>query len=454
MKPFKSISPPLFILALFLLVTGVAIAVQPTIWWKLVDPARLTATLQGEEIVSFYWDVRHYANFALQSQCTAFYPLWPLLIRGLFRPQTLAEFSTAAVLVSTTLYCINIPLLFWLCQRLWQQRTLTFLVVLSYALSPVAVFRVNGYTESFFSLIGLGLISLMMTTGQQPTRPLIKLGLLLGLVILMGLTRPVLVQTLFAAIATIATLCLYEHWRSGQTEKSHYFQHLRQKYRHELRLTLTLGVGACVGYLPYGLFCFSTRGSFFAPFQDQKLWGKSLGLRWHLLLVPKASIADCLAFYLPILVLLLSLVLIYCQARQQQPQVWIPQSPAWGWLLLYPPLLFLVYLITSWRTSSKRQGWQPLPVPAAIADLAGNYLFWFALYFSVAHSALIFLTQENLYGLARYVFAIPFFWIALGEFSRYLPRRQSYPLLLGMSGVSAIALVQQWISFGRSEWIG
>ena len=53
---------------------------------------------------------------------------------------------------------------------------------------------------------------------------------------------------------------------------------------------------------------------------------------------------------------------------------------------------------------------QETPLPLWIE----SYTFWFALYFACSHSAIVFLTQDRLVSLGRYIFGQPFVFLALG----------------------------------------
>jgi len=206
-----------------------------------------------------------------------------------------------------------------------------------------------------------------------------------------------------------------------------------------------------------GLFCLSSRGDFFAPFRDQKNWGKSLGLHPELLLLPKSPLFDLLGLYLPIIVLCLSLAFVYLKLRQREPYVFIPKNSGWNVLILYPPLLIGWYICSYFLLRSrkiKNKAIDQLKTLDYTKTLSENYLFWFCAYFTAAQAAIVFFTQDRLISLARYVFALPFFFIALGYLYRCIPGEKKYQTILWFILISTVALVQQWVSYGKDEWLG
>ena len=188
---------------------------------------------------------------------------------------------------------------------------------------------------------------------------------------------------------------------------------------------------------------------FFAPFHDQKLWGKTLGLHLDLLFFPKSPLFDLLGLYLPVLILIISLIIIYCKSKNQKLLVFIPKLFIWDILIIYPPGLVLAYILNYWRGAKKE-----IMTSKFTKSLQNNYLFWFCIYFSVINSLIVFFTQNRLVSLGRYIFAIPFFFLALGYLYCCFPGERKYKNLLFVSIVSAIALVQQWIDYGKDQWLG
>jgi len=203
------------------------------------------------------------------------------------------------------------------------------------------------------------------------------------------------------------------------------------------------------GYSIYGFSCLQSRGDFFAPFHDQKQWGKTLGLNLDLLFLPKSPLFDLLGLYLPILILIISIIVIYCKSKNHKLLVFIPKIFIWDILIIYPPVLVLAYALNYWRGAKKE-----IITSKFTNSLQNNYLFWFCIYFSVINALIVFFTQNRLASLGRYIFAVPFFFLALGYLYCCFPGKRKYKNLLFVIIVSAIALVQQWINYGKDQWLG
>ncbi len=427
---------------------------------------------------SYYWDVKHYAELALNSQCSAFYPLWPWLIRVLFHPRTIDQAAHYFSIGSTLLFLVSIPLLLALLNQCLRQAHLALLITLLYTLNPMAIFRVIGYTESLFSILSVILIYLLLIS--KSFNEVLKLGFVAVTIALMSLNRPALLQLIFASGATLATLWIFDlRWESNllaqqssaltlnpSPKEGEGFSSLfplsdsgrrgwgMRAVRHEIKLTFTIWVGALLGYLPYGLFCLSSRGDFLAPFVEQKNWGKQLGIHLELLLFPKSPLFDLWGLYFPVLILFMAVLIVYYQNKQQDIPIVVPKFPIWPTLALYPPILVLSSLLTSIRAKTKGLKLTKLTDSDSANQLGKSYPFWFCLYFCVSLAAIVFLTQDRLFSLARFIFAIPFFFIAFGYLCRCFPSRKVYQTLYWFIFVSSIALIQQWVSYGRDEWLG
>ena len=393
---------------------------------------------------SYYWDISAYAAMALKSTCTAFYPLWSLLIRVLFHPQNQAEAARGFQVSAIALFFGSLPLLVSVFQTSIQDRVLAFLVALAYVLSPLAIFRVIGYTEGLFGVLSLGF--LWALSSNPKSRPWMQMVVLCAVTALMSLTRPIMVQMIGAIAAALTTIFGFE-WLKSPIGGPAFLRQLWDKYARIITIAVLTSISAFVGYAVYGAFCLQSRGNFFAPFQDQSLWKKSIGFRPDLLLFPKSPLVDLLALYLPLLIWVVGLVVAYGNVKSAE---WfMPRSPLWWMLCAYPPLFILIYLVAARRK-------RPSPIPATAVGLAlsENYLFWFCVYFALAHSVISFLTQDRLVSLGRYVFTLPFIFLAIGILLECFPSQKRYSLSLGLSGVSALLLVQQWINYGYHNWLG
>ena len=221
-------------------------------------------------------------------------------------------------------------------------------------------------------------------------------------------------------------------------------------------MLLRICISALLGYSIYGSFCWRTRGNFFAPFEDQKLWGKSLGVHLELLLFPKSLLFDLLGLYLPLIVLFLSIILVYFKLIHKKPYIFVPQSRLWNVLFIYPPLLIILYLLNFFRSKQIRgnKKLSKLTTNNYTHRLSKNYIFWFCVYFPVVHSLIVFFTQDRLFSLSRFIFALPFFFMAVGYIYRCLPGKKIYNTLLLFILISAIALIEQWANYGQDKWLG
>ncbi|MCT7948557.1 hypothetical protein NG798_02015 [Ancylothrix sp. C2] len=434
MKVIKNVSLPLVILGAFFGCAVVGMLIEPQAFFKFFSPVQLIRVPPPQlPDKSYYWDVEHYASLALNLRCNAFYPLWPAVLRFLFNPQSLEGAAFYASVVGTGLFFVSTPFLFWLFEKALNRRYLAFLLLLAFTLNPMAIFRVNGYTESLFTVLSAVFIWVCLSDNLK-----LKLGGLFGITFLMALTRPVLVQMLFASGAALLMF-----WFFGKLKLDKVYE------------TIAIWLGSFLGYSVYGSFCLNTRGDFLAPFQDQKLWGKSLGLHLELLLTPKSLLFDLLGLYFPVMVLVLGLVFVYFQGKDKRPVVFIPQFWGWNVLLVYPPAFVVGYLVNFLRLKfQKVSELKPLRLSGFTDSLRENYLFLFSVYFCVVHCGIVFFTQDRLFSLGRFVFGVPFFFLALGYLYRCIPGSKKYAGLLWMILVSAVALILQWVTYGQDGWLG
>jgi hypothetical protein len=446
----------LLVCSVFLLCAALGMLINPDAFHKFFSPVQLVADLiPPSRSRSYYWDVKAYAEMVLNNSCLAFYPLWPMLIRFLFHPQTIDEAAHSLLVVSTVIFFISIPLLVWVFDQAFSNRSLALLLVIAFTLNPMSIFRVIGYTESFFTTLSLLFICVYLAQTILVEKN--QLILIFVLTFLMSLTRPILLPFVFASLATLGTILF---WASLKLETINWRSFLAQiqQYSREIKLTFTISIAALLGYSVYGFFCWRWRGNFFAPFTDQKLWGTKLGLHLELLLLPKSPLIDLLGLYFPLLVLFIALILLYWKITNQSPLLWIPKSPLWNFLFLYPPLLIVVNIVNFLRLKNKPAEVAGSLTRLSVADytetLSRNYLFWFSVYFAVAHSAMIFFTRDRLASLGRYIFGVPFFFLALGYLCCCIPGKKTYQALWGLILIGAIALVEQWVNYGYNKWLG
>ena len=442
---------PLIACSAFILCATLGMLIYPESFHKFFSATRLYREIPpvGPD-KSYYWDVEAYARMVVNPSCTAFYPLWPFLVRELFSPKTVEQAAYYFSAISSILFIICNFALFWIFKICLKNSYLVFLLVLAFTLNPMAIFRVNGYTESIFTAFSILFIWICLP--QQRIKNNLQIVLLFLITFLMATTRPILLQIFFATTATLGTMVIWEMLSSKVYSWENLLRYLR-KYNHEIKISITMWVSTILGYSIYGMFCLQTRGDFFAPFQDQKHWGKKLGLHLDLLFLPKSLLFDLLGLYLPLTVVLIAIIFVYSQVTQREISISKPKSIWWNILFLYPPLLIVVYIYFQIKKKSLFKV-NDLIISKTTNLLAGNYIFWFSLYFTFIHSVIIFFTQDRLYSLARYVFAVPFFFLAVGYLYRCIPGKAKYHTLLWLTAVSAIALVEQWVRFGQDKWLG
>jgi hypothetical protein len=440
----------------FILCAALGMLLNPDTFPKFFSPVQLVSdrTLPFPH-KSYYWDLKAYAEMALSNRCVAYYPLWPLLIRILFHPQSVDRAAHSFLLVSTVIFFIATPLLIWFFRKAFNHQYFSFLLVLAFSLNPMAIFRVIGYTESLFSAMSAIFIWSCLRSTNLTEK--LRLALVFGVTFIMSLTRPILMPFLFSSVAALGTIFFFESLKLETRDWRRFLIQIKT-YGQEIKITLTLCLSALLGYSMYGFFCFQSRGNFFAPFIDQKNWGTKLGFHLELLLFPKSPLFDLWGLYFPLMVMLLALTLVYFKIKNKTPLVWIPKSPLWNVLLLYPPLLILSYIFNYFRLKNKSPKGDSSLTKLTTSDytktLSRNYLFWFCVYFPVFHSVLIFFTRDRLYSLGRYIFGVPFFFMALGYLCCCIPGKRTYQALWGFIFISAIALVEQWVNYGKHNWLG
>ncbi|MTJ52048.1 mannosyltransferase [Anabaena sp. UHCC 0253] len=444
---------PLIICTVFILCAAIGMLIYLDAFHKFFSPSRLFRAIPpvGPH-KSYYWDVEAYAQMAVNPSCKAFYPLWPFIIHNLFHPQTVEQAAHYFLLLSTVIFFITNFVLYGVFKIALQRTYLAFWMMLAYTVNPMAIFRVIGYTESLFSL--LSTLFIWVCLPNNKINQDIKLCFLFIITFLMNLTRPILIQIFFATIFTLITIIGLEILKINKYSWHNLLINV-QKYHLEIKTTVTIWVASLLGYSVYGSFCFKTRGNFFAPFDDQSLWGRKLGIHLELLLFPKSPLIDIIGLYLPVIILCLSLIFTYYKFTQQQNIISVPKYRIWWSIFyLYPPLLILVYVYHLIKSIKYKINVTKIKLPDYTNNLAVNYIFWFCVYFATAHSLINFFTWDRLMSLGRHTFAIPYFFLGLGYLYRCIPGKIKYQTLLFMSLISAFMLVEQWIRYGQDKWLG
>jgi hypothetical protein len=447
----------------------------------LLNPASFTKFFFYPTVVpvesrslSYYWDVGSYASLAITPLCSAFYPLWPALIRLLFAPGNQDEAARYLLITATFLFILSIPLLVFVLRRITRDRFLTLWIALLFTLSPMAIFRVIGYTESIFSVMGLCLVALLC---QIPPRRFAgySFAALFGLSTFMSLTRPALIQIIGSSVASLGCLFLLDSFSQKplngiKIPRLEYLQRFYQRHQFWVHATVVLTAGALVGYSIYGLSCWQENGNFFSPFDQQKYWGKQLRFSPLLLFSSRSPYTDLLALYFPPFLTALAVYQVLRTIVRSNPE----KIPAWWmdlkliptrWstlLAFYPPLWIAVHTVYNWRSRTSHPSQKlPAPVPdAAQSDppafphWSNCYGFWFSLCFALSHCVIVFFSQGRLFSLGRFIFGQPFAFLALAFLATGFSRKDQRFVLPTLCGISALFLLDQWIRYGSHRWMG
>ncbi|WP_138497552.1 mannosyltransferase family protein [Nostoc sp. PA-18-2419] len=397
------------------------------------------AVQEGKEFQ--YWDAIHYVNLGLNPRCQAFYPLWSQ-INHLFAPDNPVVGLRYAFILCNILFVLSLPIILFVLRKVIKSESLSFIILILYVLNPNSIFHSIGYTESLFSLWAIiSVVALLFPTS------VLWNSILAISVILMSVSRPSLVQLLFASFSALLCVVLGSHLKFETSSQ------IRQWKKYIIPTGL-IAICAVVGYSIYGIYCLLSTGNFLAPFQAQIEWGRTLQLRPLFLLFPRSLLNDLHGLYFPFLVLFLAIILIYFHAKRKEFLLYTPKHPLLWITLFYPPIAILIYFIRSWQLA-KAGKITPQSVTQTIVQLQTNYVFFFCLFICIANAAIGFLAASGyLYSLARFVFATPFFFIAFGMMADHLDTPKTREFLYGCILVSSLGLVEQWYRWGNNHWVG
>ena len=220
-------------------------------------------------------------------------------------------------------------------------------------------------------------------------------------------------------------------------------------------LAVVIGAGSLVGYSLYGFSCWQTVGDFWAPFHAQVDWGRTVGMRPWLLLLPRSLLIDLHGLYLPALISVAVVGMLSVAARQRQHLVLIlPRQVGW-YLLLLHPLAFTGVLMGLARF---RQAWVKVIKVSHLADWSrylGRFSVLYAIAFAGVHSLINLLANSgNLYSTSRHFFGTPFAFVGIGAILSALSMPQLTRLGWGLAVVGVGLLAQQWVSYATDGWLG
>lgn len=382
---------PALAVFLFLLVTAAGMFRRP-------DAARYYK--EGKLV----WDAVHFHTIATRGYILEdpglgnYLPLWPLVLRSLFSQETLRTTGLPAARLAFALFVLSLIPVSRKLVRLFGT-VMGGGLLLAWALNPMSIFHALSYSESLFCLWA-ALFLAVLPDRAMPRAGLVALTFAAMLSLLMSLTRNVAIQLIVSAIFASAMCAL-----GSRDARAH------------VPLSVAIAVGAVAGFSIFGFWSQRHYGDFFHVFTVQSHWEKRVGLDWSLLIRPKTWTPstnvlfwDVLAFYLPVAVT--------------------------GGALLDA-------LRRRFSARADRE-------PVAPYD----YTFWFSAMFALTHAGIVWMTQPDFHSLARYVFAIPFTFVALGAVLERMPRRVAFGIVIALLVLSAIFLANWWGRFGRLSWLG
>lgn len=422
--------------SLYLLVQAIALSLAGG-WQKFF-------VLQGESAFQ-YWDAIHYFHLAEASGCSAFFPLWPLLVSALSRHELIFQGLAFQIVLGEVIFFASLPLALAVFRRVIGDDRIAALMLLLYALGPNSIFFSIGYTESIFSLLSfLFLLSFFACLEGSGFRLNACCMLLAVLSSLLNLTRPALIQTIFSSLFC-ACFVFVSH------------RDLAESFGRLRALLAPLGAvlaGAIVGYSVYGFYCLKVAGDFWSPFHQQVTWGRTLSFRPWLLVTPRSLLIDLHGLYLPMLLLLVVILVVVAYRRGQEViSFGLPRRPGFLLALVHPLLATMVLAFRRRRES----------VGARVCDVIilrtlerlRDPLFLYCLAFSGVHSAINFAANSGyLYSTSRHYFATPFAFVAIGIVLSALSWRYVEKVLLGIGGVGVVLLGVQWMNWAGNRWVG
>lgn len=425
----------------------------------LIQTSLLLATGEGwtkfwllDHIENFqYWDASIYAQLAVNPACSAFYPLWPSLVRVLTNPDTVEEALKVMIVTSEILFLASLPLARLTFDRIIKNTNVSRLVFILYALGPNAIFHSIGYTESLFSLLSL-LFLLSLHTAEQkeisPVKTLSLYGAIFVLSVLLNLLRPVLLQSWFAITFILIILSIIRRISSSNGDDL-------PLTANTTPLTILIGIGSIVGYSIYGFFCLNTAGNFLAPFQAQQSWGRTIAFRPWLLVFPRSLLMDIHALYTSILVFAILGYLLYAIYRGWREIVINLPSKPWIYIFLFHPLFFIAiltglsYFAKDWIKSIL------IHHPRQVLNNWTSFTVLYAVAFSGVHCIINFLANSGyLYSNARHYFGTPYAFVSIGVMLTSLSVPKLNRLMWVIAAVGVVWLGSQWFNYGSGGWLG
>lgn len=383
---------PGFAVLLFLLVAGAGMLRRP-------DAARYYK--EGRLV----WDAVHFHTIATRGYILEdpglgnYFPLWPLVLRTVFPQDVLRSTGLPTARLAFALFVLSLIPVSRKLIRLFGT-VMGGGLLIAWALNPMSIFHALSYSESLFCLWA-ALFLLVLPDRTTSRVGLFVIAAAAACSLLMSLTRNVAIQlTVSAAFAS--AMCAM----GSRDAKIHF------------PLSVAIAVAAVAGFSIFGFWSLRHYGDFFHVFTVQSHWEKRVGIDWTLL---------------------------------YRPKTWTPSTNVlfWDVLAFYLPVAITGYAMI--ETAVRRR---PRAADGGSGPEPYDYTFWFSAMFALTHAGIVWLTQPDFHSLARYVFAIPFTFVALGSVLERMPRRVALGVLIAFILLSAIFLANWWGRFGRLSWLG
>ena len=399
----------------------------------------------GIHISNKYNDLNHYLSLAENLRCSAFYPLWPFLIKS-FSHLKYINLHISAITLSITFGLISLFVGINTITKLSVNKNSSTILSYIYVLSPMTVFFFVGYTEAFFSLLSWIAISLIIKFHNDDSFEFSNYISVFLLYTLLSLTRATIVQTIFSSFGSLILIKL-----KNSSSNNNQFN-----FKKLIKLSICMITGCLFGYLLIGIFCSVSGEGFLAPFSYQKEWGKSLGFRPLFLLNTRSPLIDLWGLYYPFLIFA-SYLLDFSILRIKFKKLSLLIYKNFPITLIYPPLGLLISILK--KSNRKLIRSKSFLVNLSQADdlyfQENEFLFLYCILFSISHSLICFFTQEQfLYSLGRYVFGQPYFYVAfailINSKRRMLLNNPKIILTFSLI-ISCLYLIKNFVDFGDSK---
>ncbi|WP_186647545.1 hypothetical protein [Fluviispira vulneris] len=337
----------------------------------------------------------------------AMYPLWPLIIKGIATVLSTSNYMRVANFSAFFIFCLSLPF-FWLCLKKSFDKSTALLLYLCFVFNPLSIFHSIGYTESLATLefsLWLYFIKKILNENIDKKNSIYfnsNYFIICLVSFALGLTRPIFAPFLISTLVTLFLIWKFE-----------------KNYIKSMTVLIYTLLSMFLGYLIYALFSLWKGYGLLASYRAQNSWDRVLGLHWDVIFSP-ISVGgsdnvlnwDLQAFWFPLIFLLIALI----------------------FTIKKKSLFALEY-----DTGSVKK-----------VDI----IFWLALLFSCAHSAIQFLSYDRFFSTSRFIFAIPLFYYVIGRILEIFSKKVRLVILLIYFVYSLGFFIYWWTRYARGAWIG